>query len=120
MEDVHAHPGDPGHQEVGLVARVEPRRGRPVVPRPLDDTGDQLFEGLGVVLAAGVREGPPAIIFRVFTDRAPNALTAADYLPAPWCHLAAAGATIAAFAVIVLLDARHRRASARGERPGGG
>ncbi|WP_440064132.1 hypothetical protein [Streptosporangium sp. OZ121] len=41
-------------------------------------------------------------------------------LPAPWCYLAAAGATIAALAVIAVLDAAHKRVPAREERPGGG
>lgn len=76
--------------------------------------------GMLLVLAAGVWEGLLAIVFRVFTDKAPNALTAANYLPAPWCYLAAVGATIVAFAVIVFLEAAHRRALAREERPGGG
>ncbi|MGJ6962958.1 hypothetical protein ACSDR0_13710 [Streptosporangium sp. G11] len=76
--------------------------------------------GMLLVLAAGVWEGPIAIIFRLFTDKAPNVLTAANYLPAPWCHVAAAGAMIAAFALIVLLDAGHKRALARKEGPGGG
>ncbi|WP_436762195.1 hypothetical protein [Streptosporangium sp. V21-05] len=75
--------------------------------------------GMLLVLAAGVWEGPLAIVFRVFTGKAPNALTAANYLPAPWCHLAAAGATIAALAVIALLDAAHRRALAREGRSDG-
>ncbi|WP_440100802.1 hypothetical protein [Streptosporangium sp. H16] len=75
--------------------------------------------GMLLVLAAGVWEGPIAIIFRAFTDKAPNALTAANYLPAPWCHLAAAGATVAALAVVAVLDAAHKRVLAREERPGG-
>ncbi|MFF3443040.1 hypothetical protein [Streptosporangium sp. NPDC002721] len=73
-----------------------------------------------LVLAAGVWEGPLAIVFRVFTDKAPSALTAANYLPAPWCYLAATGATVAALGVIALLDAAHKRAPAGKERPGGG
>ncbi|MGS2643801.1 hypothetical protein [Streptosporangium sp. LJ11] len=76
--------------------------------------------GMLLVLAAGVWEGPLAIVFRVFTDKAPDVLTAANYLPAPWCYLAAAGATIAALAVIAVLDAAHKRVLAREERPGGG
>ncbi|MER5646641.1 hypothetical protein [Streptosporangium sp. NPDC002524] len=75
--------------------------------------------GMLLVLAAGVWEGPLAIVFRVFTDKAPNVLTAANYLPAPWCYVAAVGATIVAFAVIVLLDAAHKRATAREGRSSG-
>ncbi|MEU8382710.1 hypothetical protein [Streptosporangium sp. NPDC048865] len=69
--------------------------------------------GMLLVLAAGVWEGPLAIVFRVFTDKAPDVLTAANYLPAPWCYLAATGAALAALAVIALLDTAHKRALAR-------
>ncbi|GAA4582071.1 hypothetical protein GCM10023194_15540 [Planotetraspora phitsanulokensis] len=69
--------------------------------------------GMLLTLAAGVWEGPVAIVFRLFTDKAPTVLTAADYLPTPWCYVAAAGATIAALAVIVVLDAGHKRAIGR-------
>ncbi|MFC4531813.1 hypothetical protein [Sphaerisporangium dianthi] len=63
-----------------------------------------------VTLIAGVWEGPMAIIFRVFTDKGPNALVAANYLPAPWCYIVAVAAAAAAFAVIAVLDTRHKRA----------
>jgi hypothetical protein len=45
-----------------------------------------------------------AIIFRVFTDRGPMLLTAANHLPSPWCY-AAAGA---AGALIAILDVRRK------------
>ncbi|WP_430782432.1 hypothetical protein [Actinoplanes sp. G11-F43] len=62
-----------------------------------------------LTLAAGVWEGPIAIIFRVFTDKGPSVMVAANYLPAPWCYAAATAAALAAFAVIALLETRRRR-----------
>ncbi|MDI6102099.1 hypothetical protein QLQ12_26120 [Actinoplanes sp. NEAU-A12] len=62
-----------------------------------------------LTLAVGFWEGPMAIIFRVFTDKEPNALTAANYLPAPWCYVAAVAAAVIAVAVIAVLDIRHKR-----------
>ncbi|MBG0814064.1 hypothetical protein [Planomonospora sp. ID82291] len=74
--------------------------------------------GMLLTLAAGIWEGPMAVIFRLFTDKEPNILTAANYLPEPWCYVAAAGATVAALAVIAVLDARHKRVTAsREDRP---
>ena len=62
-----------------------------------------------VTLIAGCWEGPMAIIFRVFTDKNPNVLVAANYLPAPWCYVAAVAAAAVALAVIAVLDVRHKR-----------
>ena len=62
-----------------------------------------------VTLLIGVWEGPMAIIFRVFTDKGPNALVAANYLPGPWCYVAAVAAALVALAVIAVLDLRHKR-----------
>lgn len=62
-----------------------------------------------VTLLIGVWEGPMAIIFRVFTDKGPNALVAANYLPSPWCYVAAVAAALVALAVIAVLDLRHKR-----------
>jgi hypothetical protein len=72
-----------------------------------------------LVLAAGVWEGPMAIIFRLSTDKAPDVLTAANYLPRPWCYVAAVSAMIAALVVIAVLDAGHKRVMARTKRSGG-
>ncbi|NAS22003.1 hypothetical protein GT755_09935 [Herbidospora sp. NEAU-GS84] len=63
-----------------------------------------------LTLAAGVWEGPIAIIFRVFTDKDPSWLVAANYLPEPWCYVAAVAAAVAAFVLIAVLDVRHKRA----------
>ncbi|MGC5009298.1 hypothetical protein ACLQ2R_00900 [Streptosporangium sp. DT93] len=68
-----------------------------------------------LTLIAGVWEGPMAIVFRVFTDKAPNVLVAANYLPAPWCYVAAVAATVVAFAVIAFLDVRHKRVTSAAE-----
>ncbi|MET8143620.1 hypothetical protein ABZU32_25240 [Sphaerisporangium sp. NPDC005288] len=69
-----------------------------------------------LVLAAGVWEGPIAIVFRLFTDRAPNLLTAANYLPTPWCYLTAVGATLTALALVALLDTKHKKVISRESR----
>ncbi|MEV4283663.1 hypothetical protein [Actinoplanes xinjiangensis] len=61
-----------------------------------------------VVLAVGFWEGPMAIIFRVFTDKGPTLLTAANHLPSPWCYVAAGAAAGAAVALIALLDVRRK------------
>lgn len=74
----------------------------------MDDAGYRL--AMLLTLAAGVWEGPIAIIFRVFTDKEPMFLTAANHLPSPWCYVAAAAAAGAAFAVIAALETRRRRA----------
>ncbi|GLW07573.1 hypothetical protein Misp01_27030 [Microtetraspora sp. NBRC 13810] len=66
-----------------------------------------------LVLAAGVWEGPLAIVFRLFTDKAPTVLTAANYLPAPWCYVAACAAVLAALAALALLNTGHKKALAR-------
>lgn len=63
-----------------------------------------------LTLVAGVWEGPMAIIFRAFTDKGPNVLLAANYLPAPWCYVVAVAAALVAFAVIAVLDILHKKA----------
>lgn len=60
-------------------------------------------------LVAGVWEGPIAIIFRVFTDKGPNVMVAANYLSAPWCYVVAVAAAVVAFAVIALLETRRKQ-----------
>ena len=60
-------------------------------------------------LIAGVWEGPIAIIFRVFTDKGPNVMVAANYLSAPWCYVIAVAAAVVAFAVIALLETRRKQ-----------
>ena len=65
-----------------------------------------------LTLIAGVWQGPMAIIFRAFTDKGPNVLVAANYLPSPWCYVVAVVAAVVAFAVIALLEVRHKQAMA--------
>jgi hypothetical protein len=62
-----------------------------------------------LTLVAGFWEGPMAIVFRAFTDRGPNVLMAANYLPAPWCYVVAVAAAVVAFAVIAALEIRRQR-----------
>lgn len=50
--------------------------------------------------------------YRAFTDKDPNVLVAANYLPAPWCYVAAVAAGAVAFAVIALLETLRKRAMA--------
>ena len=73
----------------------------------MDDAGYRL--AMLLTLVAGTWEGPIAIIFRVFTDKGPNALVAANYLPAPWCYVVAVAAAGVAFAVIAVLEIRRKR-----------
>ncbi|MFI9202290.1 hypothetical protein [Streptomyces sp. NPDC053048] len=75
--------------------------------------------GMLLVLVAGFWEGVMAIVFRVFTDKEPSVMTAVNYLPAPWCHIAAVAVMIVAFAVIAVLDARHKRVLRAGSGEGG-
>ncbi|MCS7483751.1 hypothetical protein ACFFQW_34985 [Umezawaea endophytica] len=63
-----------------------------------------------LTLMVGVWEGPIAIIFRAFTDKGPNALVAANYLPAPWCYATAVAAGAVAFAVIAVLETSRKHA----------
>lgn len=65
-----------------------------------------------LTLIAGVGEGPIAIVFRAFTDKGPNALVAANYLPAPWCYVVAVAAGVVAFAAIAVLETSRKRAVA--------
>ena len=65
-----------------------------------------------VTLFAGIWEGPIAIIFRVFTDKGPNVMVAANYLPSPWCYVAAVVAAVVAFAVIAVLETRRKKVMA--------
>jgi hypothetical protein len=68
-----------------------------------------------VTLAVGFWEGPMAIVFRLFTDKAPTVLTAANYLPEPWCYIAAVAATVATLGALAFLDTRHKRRLARAQ-----
>jgi hypothetical protein len=70
--------------------------------------------GMILTLAVGVWEGAMAIIFKLFTDKGPSVMTAVNYLPSPWCYLAAVGVMAAALAVIAVLDAKHKRVTANG------
>lgn len=67
-----------------------------------------------LTLVVGVWEGPIAIIFRAFTDKAPFVLVAANYLPAPWCYVVAAMAAALAFTVIAVLETRRKNAMSAG------
>ncbi|WP_433788933.1 hypothetical protein [Actinoplanes sp. CA-252034] len=69
-----------------------------------------------VTLALGFWEGPMAIVFRVFTDKGPTVLTAANHLPSPWCYVAAVAAAGVAFAVIAVLDVRRKALLRDGSR----
>lgn len=66
--------------------------------------------GMLLTLVAGIWEGPIAIIFRLVTDKGPSPFVAANYLPAPWCYVAAVAAAAIAFAVIAALEGRRKRA----------
>jgi hypothetical protein len=66
-----------------------------------------------LTLAAGVWEGPVAVVFRAFTDKGPTMLTAANYLPSPWCYVVAGGAAVVAFIGLAVLETRRKRAMAR-------
>ena len=65
-----------------------------------------------VTLFAGIWEGPIAIIFRVFTDKGPHVMVAANYLSSPWCYVAAVVAAVVAFAVIAVLETRRKKVMA--------
>ncbi len=62
-----------------------------------------------LTLLAGIWEGPIAIIFRAFTDKGPSVMVAANYLPSPWCYLAAVAAAVVAFAVFAALETRRKK-----------
>lgn len=75
----------------------------------MDDAGYRL--AMLLTLIAGFWEGPMAVILRAFTDKGPNVLVAANYLPAPWCYVAAVAAAALAFAVIAVLERRRQKAT---------
>ncbi|MEU4602820.1 hypothetical protein AB0F43_07570 [Kribbella sp. NPDC023972] len=56
-----------------------------------------------VVAFFGVWEGVITLIFRLWTDKEPTALTAANHLDAPWCYIVAAGAIVVALALLAVL-----------------
>lgn len=64
---------------------------------------------MAVVGCLGVWEGIVAIVFRLFTHKPPNWLTAANYLPTPWCYVAAVGAALLAYGVLALLDSARKK-----------
>lgn len=66
-----------------------------------------------LVATAGIWEGVIAVIFKIFTDKAPGAATAVNYLPEPWCYLAAAGVVTVALVALGLLDTAHKRVLAK-------
>jgi hypothetical protein len=57
----------------------------------------------------GLWEGVLAIVFRLVTHKPANWLTAANYLPAPWCYLAAVGAALLAYGVLAVLDSARKK-----------
>lgn len=62
-----------------------------------------------LVLVAGVWEGVMAIVFRAFTDKGPSVMTAINYLPSPWCYVAAVGVILATVGILAVLDRAHKR-----------
>ncbi|MFE0019471.1 hypothetical protein [Amycolatopsis sp. NPDC059021] len=69
--------------------------------------------GMVVVGLAGFWEGVMAIVFRLFTDKEPSVMSAANYLPAPWCYVVAGVIAAVAFAIVAALDSGHKKALAR-------
>lgn len=70
---------------------------------------------LAMILVAtiGIWQGVMAIIFKLFTNKGPSVMTAVNYLPIPWCYLAAIGVIVATLVVLGVLDTLHKRALAR-------
>lgn len=70
---------------------------------------------LAMILVAtlGIWQGVMAIVFKLFTDKGPSVMTAVNYLPSPWCYVAAVGVIAAALALLGVLDALHKRVLAR-------
>ncbi|MET7279698.1 hypothetical protein ABZS29_15785 [Kribbella sp. NPDC005582] len=65
-----------------------------------------------VVAVFGIWEGLIALIFRLWTDKRPNLLTAANYLDAPWCYVVAAGIIVVALLLLAVLEKGRARAEA--------
>ncbi|WP_405056528.1 hypothetical protein OG474_27770 [Kribbella sp. NBC_01505] len=65
-----------------------------------------------VVAFLGIWEGIVALIFRLWTDKGPSVLTAANYLDAPWCYVVAAGTIVVAFILLAVLEQGRARAEA--------
>ena len=63
-----------------------------------------------LVATVGIWEGVMAVIFKLFTDKAPSPATAVNYLDEPWCYVGAAGVVVATLVVLALLDAAHKKA----------
>jgi hypothetical protein len=62
-----------------------------------------------IVAFFGTWEGIITIIFRLWTDKGPTVLTAANHLAAPWCYIVAGGAIMVALALFaVLANARNK------------
>ncbi|MDT3400254.1 hypothetical protein RKE29_27175 [Streptomyces sp. B1866] len=66
-----------------------------------------------LVAVPGLWEGPLSVAYRLAGDGGGTWLRAPNYLAAPWCYLAAVGATVVALALLAVLDEGRRRALAR-------
>ncbi len=62
-----------------------------------------------LVAVAGIWEGLIAVIFRLFTDKGPSVMTAANYLDAPWCYVVAGLVVVVALGLLSVLDKAHKR-----------
>jgi len=60
----------------------------------------------------GIWEGIIALIYRLWTDKRPNLLTAANYLDAPWCYVVAGGTIVVAGLLLAVLEKGRARADA--------
>jgi hypothetical protein len=63
-----------------------------------------------VVGVVGVRAGVVPILSKAFGEGKPTWLAFPNYLDAPWCYVVAAGVIAVAFAVLVVLDERRKKA----------
>ena len=65
-----------------------------------------------IVAFFAIWEGVIALIYRLWTEKQPNLLTAANYLDAPWCYVVAAGTILVALPLLAVLEKRRARADA--------
>ncbi|MEU4393720.1 hypothetical protein [Kribbella sp. NPDC023855] len=61
----------------------------------------------------GIWEGLLTIIFRLFTSRPPNWLTAANHLDSPWCYVVAGGVIAVAVVLLSALDTARKKVLAK-------
>jgi len=65
------------------------------------------------VAYGGIWEGVIAITFRLFTSKEPSALTAANYLDAPWCYVVAGVVIVVALALLSRLHTARMKVMAK-------